>query len=58
MKRVGSISPDESSTRFTVPTAHATARTQCYEWTKPDTLEFKWKNNHSREMPLPENGQP
>jgi len=23
-------------------------RTQCYKWTKPDTLQFKWKNNHSR----------
>jgi len=27
-------------------------RTQCYNWTKPDTLQFKWKNNHSRAIPL------
>jgi len=27
-------------------------RTQCYKWTKPDTLQFKWKNNHSRAIPL------
>ena len=23
-------------------------RAQCYKWTKPDTLQFKWKTNHSR----------
>jgi len=27
-------------------------RTQYYKWTKPDTLQFKWKNNHSRAIPL------
>jgi len=27
-------------------------RTQCYEWTKPHTLQFKWKNDHSRAIPL------
>jgi len=27
-------------------------RTRCYKWTKLDTLQFKWKTNHSRSMPL------
>jgi len=27
-------------------------QTQCYKWTKPDTLQFKWKNDHSRAIPL------
>jgi len=27
-------------------------RAQCYNWTKPDTLQFKWKTNHSRAMPV------
>ena len=27
-------------------------RTQCYKWAKPDTLQFKWKNDHSRAIPL------
>ena len=27
-------------------------RTQCYKWTKPDTLQFKWKNDHRRAIPL------
>ena len=26
--------------------------TKCYKWTKPDALQFKWKNDHSRAMPL------
>ena len=26
--------------------------TQCNKWTKPDTLQFKWKNDHSRAIPL------
>ena len=26
-------------------------RTQCYKWTKPDALQFKWKNDHSRAIP-------
>jgi len=26
--------------------------TQCYEWTKPNALQFKWKNDHSRAIPL------
>jgi len=28
------------------------SRTQCYKWTNPDTLQFKWKNDHSRGIPL------
>jgi len=27
-------------------------RTQCCKWTMPDTLQFKWKNNHSRAVPV------
>jgi len=26
--------------------------TQCYTWTKTDALQFKWKNDHSRDIPL------
>jgi len=26
--------------------------TQCYEWTKPDALQLKWKNDHSTAIPL------
>jgi len=43
-----SHSRNSHSARFIVPTAHAKARTQCCNWTKLNTLQFKWKNNHSR----------
>jgi len=26
--------------------------TQCYKWTKPNALQFNWKNDHSRAIPL------
>jgi len=26
--------------------------TQCYKWTKADVPQFKWKNDHSRAMPM------
>jgi len=39
-------------TRFNVLTGSVMTRTQCYNWTKPDTLQFKWKNSHSRAIPL------
>jgi len=29
-----------------------TTRTQCDNWTKPDTLQLKWKNHHRRAIPL------
>jgi len=27
-------------------------RTQYYKWTKPNALQFKWKNGDSRAIPL------
>jgi len=33
-------------------------RTQCHKWTKSDTLQFRWKNDHSRVIPLAEKYTP
>ena len=67
IKRVVSISRDETTMLRALTTTTCTAgiptrpgslypmlvpRTQCYKWTKPDTLQFRWKNDHSKAIPL------
>jgi len=67
MKRVVSISRAETTVLRAETTTTRTAGiptrpgslypmlgpgTQCYKWTKTDALQFKWKNDPSRAIPL------
>jgi len=48
-RSAGILTRPGSSCQLQVP------RTQCYKWTKPDTPQLKWKNDHSRAIPLAAN---
>jgi len=45
-RKAGILTRQSSSYQLLVP------RTHCCKWTKPDTLQFKWTNNHGRAIPL------
>jgi len=40
------------STRFIVVYPMLVPGARCYKWTKPDALQFKWKNDHSKAIVL------